>query len=374
MLETALNTAPFSQRAIASAAAMSLSARPAQVEAPVILREESTYWTWSCRVLDRFDGYTIERDASAPPAPGDLAVVRIEEIGAHYRLVTADNKRLRIFPGDQFVGVFGNRYATDAFEAEVSGLENLSVLTGGGMIGTVKSKHKDAGKPTRISFVGFLASGSRRVNLISHTFKPAVPRGRATNLIVVVGTSMNSGKTTTSTKLIKGLCERGLRVAACKVTGSVSNRDQDEMRSARPAIVRDFSDYGFPSTYLCAKEELVSLFHTMLADVERTNPDVIVMEIADGILQRETEMLLGEPSVCDSIKGLLLTAKDGLSALYAIERLKQTRNTVIAASGAMTSSPLSVREFQAQCDVPVGSSADSGREVVDIVCRFIGRA
>jgi len=340
-----------------------------------VMPDESTHWTWACRVLESFKGYAIDCVAKHAPAPGDLAVVRIEEIGAHYRIVTADNKRLRIFPGDQFVGVFGNRYATDAFEGEVTGLESLSLLTGGGMIGTVKSKHKDTGKPTRVSFAGYLSDRrGRHINLKLQTFIPAFPREPVDNLIAVVGTSMNSGKTTTSTKLIKGLCEKGLRVAACKLTGSVSNRDQDEMRSARPSLVVDFSDYGFPSTYLCSKEELVALFHTMLADVEKVHPDVVVMEIADGILQRETAMLMDEPSVCDSIKGLVLTAKDGLSALYAIDRLKQTRNTVIAASGAMTSSPLSVREFQANCDVPVGSSADSGKEVVEIVCRFIGRA
>jgi hypothetical protein len=375
MVGTRTNHANVALQTVAPVALTPLFPEVARLKNATAMPEESIHWTWACRALESRAGYTIDREATHAPDPGDLAVVQIEEVGAHYRIVTADNIRLRIFPGDRFVGVFGNRYATDAFEAEVNGLENLSVLTGGGMIGTVKSKHKDTGKPTKVSFAGYVNDRrGRRVNLKSQLFIPAIPREPVNNLIAVVGTSMNSGKTTTSTKLIKGLCEKGLRVAACKLTGSVSNRDQDEMRSARPSLVTDFSDYGFPSTYLCSKEELVALFHTMLADVERIHPDVVVMEIADGVLQRETAMLLDEPSVCDSIKGLVLTAKDGLSALYAIERLKQTRNTVIAASGAMTSSPLSVREFQAQCDVPVGSSADTGREVVEIVCRFIGRA
>lgn len=375
MVGTHMNTAQVALQSLKSIVMPSLFSRPERKSETVMMQGHDIKWAWACRVLESFEGYAIDRDIRRAPKPGDLVMVRIEEIGAHYRIVTADNKRLRIFPGDHFVGVFGNRYATDAFEGEVSGLSNLSLLTAGGMIGTVKSKHKDTGKPTKVSFVGFLNDRrGEQFNLIERTFVSSFPQKAINNLIVVVGTSMNSGKTTTSTKLIKGLGEKGLRVAACKLTGSVSNRDQDEMRSARPNLVIDFSDYGFPSTYLCSKEELVSLFHTMLAEVEKINPDVIVMEVADGILQRETAMLLDEPSVCDAIKGLLLTAKDGLSALYAIEKLKQTRNKVIAASGAMTSSPLSVREFQANCDVPVGSSADSGKEVVEIVCRFIGQA
>ncbi len=375
MVGTYTKTAQVALQSLTPALFPSLLAKPERKPETSVLSSQDVKWTWSCRVLESFEGYTIDRDVRLVPQPGDLVLVRIEEIGAHYRIVTADNKRLRIFPGDHFVGVFGNRYATDAFEAEVNGLSNLSLLTAGGMIGTVKSKHKDTGKPTKVSFAGFLNDRrGHRFNLIDRTFVSSFPQKAVNNLILVVGTSMNSGKTTTSTKLIKGLCDKGLRVAACKLTGSVSNRDQDEMRSARPNIVIDFSDYGFPSTYLCSKEELVSLFHTMLAEVEKINPDVIVMEVADGILQRETAMLLNEPSVSGAIKGLLLTAKDGLSALYAIEKLKLTPHKVIATSGAMTSSPLSVREFQANCDVPVGSSADSGKEVVDIVCRFIGQA
>jgi hypothetical protein len=325
--------------------------------------------------LESTDNFEIDKDSTVAPTPGDLVVARVTEIGAHSRLVTADNKRLRIHPGDVIVGVFGNRYATDAFEAEVRGTQNLSLLTGGGMIGTVRSKHKDTGKPTGVSFIGFLNDQQgRRINLKERKFVPALPQRAVNNLIVVVGTSMNSGKTTASTKLIKGLVDRGLRVAACKLTGSVSNRDQDEMRSAAPVFVTDFSDYGFPSTYLCAKEELIALFHTMLADVEKRDPDVVVMEIADGVLQRETAMLLEEPVVRDAIKGLVLTARSGMSALYAVDWLNRMNNRVIAVSGAMTSSPLSVLEFQAHCDIPVGSSADSGRGLVEIVSRFIGSA
>ncbi|MDX2034993.1 MAG: DUF1611 domain-containing protein [Blastocatellia bacterium] len=330
-------------------------------------------WSWACRALDLTAAYEIDERTSSAPASGDLVVARVAEIGAHSRIVTADNKRLRIHAGDVIVGVFGNRYATDAFEAEVQGIDNLSLLTGGGMIGTVLSRHREIGRPTSLEFLGFVRDArGERVNLKRRLFQGAMPRSAARNLIVVVGTSMNSGKTTACTKLLKGLVDQGLKVAACKLTGSVSNRDQDEMRSAAPAIVTDFSEYGFPSTYLCEERELVSLFHTMLADVEKTDPDVIVMEIADGLLQRETALLLREPSVRESIKGFLLTATSGMCGLYAAELLRGLNCNVIAVSGAMTSSPLAVREFEARCDVPVGSSAGSGRELTEIVLQFMG--
>ena len=54
----------------------------------------------------------------------------------------------------------------------------------------------------------------------------------------------------------------------------------------------DFTNWGFPSTYLENEETLLNLFETLYREAEALEPDYIVMEIADGLLQRETELLL----------------------------------------------------------------------------------
>ena len=339
-------------------------------------------WSWACRVLD-CGNYKIHSNASSniddnKPKIGDVAVVCVERIGNHTSLVTTDNKKLRIYVGDYIVCVFGNRYATDAFEGEVIGLENLSLLTAGGMIGTVKSKHShDVKKPTKVSFTGYLVKkGDKRINLkqLKFVINRPTPDTEIKNLIVAVGTGMNSGKTTTARMLIKGLSERGLKIAACKLTGSVSNRDQDEMRSASARCIMDFSDYGFPSTYLATKQELIDLFNIMLARLEKFNPDVVIMEIADGILQRETNMLLTDPYVKQKTKGIVLAAESAPSALYGVEYLKNLGYTIIAVSGAMTSAPLFVREFQQHSDIHVASSVNSGKDLVSSVAVFINES
>lgn len=331
---------------------------------------EGIKWSWACRILESA-GYQID-NSFIEPKVGDLVLVQVEQIGYHRSIVTTDNKKLRIYVGDLLVGVFGNRYATDALEGEVNGLHNLSILTAGGMIGTIKSKHSDFGKLTNVSFVGFLNDEKgQKINLKELKFHQSLPQNQINRLIIVVGTGMNTGKTTTSSKLIKGLSVQGFKIAACKLTGSVSNRDQDEMRSASAQSIIDFSDYGFPSTYLCTKEELLSLFNTMLADLEKANPDLVVMEIADGILQRETAILLSDPSIKRMVKGVLLTSESAPSALYAVENLKKLGYNVIAVSGKMTSSPLSVKEFTEHCKVQVCSSVDSGKQLADIVSKYI---
>ncbi|MGH7961640.1 MAG: DUF1611 domain-containing protein [Candidatus Binatia bacterium] len=349
-----------------------INSPPCPVAETTDLLGNNVRWTWACRILDRPESYTLDAHAADDPHAGDLALVRVTGIGNHSRMVTADNKKLRIYVGDLLVGVFGNRYATDAFEGEVQGVGSLSVLTAGGMIGTVKSQHRQIDKSTDVAFIGFLRDEKgRRANLKRLKFRVAFPKNPVRNLLVVIGTGMNSGKTTVAVKLIKGLSEMGLRVAACKLTGSVSNRDQDEMRAAAARSVIDFSDYGFPSTYLCGKAELLDLCSTILADTEKVQPDVIIMEVADGFLQRETAMLLAEPSIKKIITGLVFTADSAPAALYGVERLRQLHYPIIAVSGALTSAPLAVQEFREQSDMAVGSSADSGKGLVKLVRGFL---
>ncbi|MDX1982787.1 MAG: hypothetical protein SFV51_21130 [Bryobacteraceae bacterium] len=351
------------------------SAGGGPANSPITIRQkfETVRWSWASRILGE-QAIFLDKDCASGPAVGDLALVRVTGIGEHERIVTHDNKRLRIYADDLIVGVFGNRYATDAFEGEVAGVHDLSVLTAGGMIGTVRSGHRNMSRPTTVSFIGYLAGpDGARINLKRSGFRRRVTgRPPACPVIAVVGTAMNSGKTTASVKLAKALCNSGLRVASCKLTGSVSNRDQDEMRSAAPCSVLDFSDYGFPSTYLCDTQELLDLFQTMLADLENAQPQIVVMEIADGILQRETAMLLRNPTFRQGLRGVILSADNALSALYAAGQLKDLGHHVIAVSGAMTSSPLSIREFQDRSDIPVARSSGSGEELAETVSKFAG--
>jgi len=207
--------------------------------------------------------------------------------------------------------------------------------------------------------LGFLrdVATEQRVNLKSLNFKKSEPSYDFRNIVVIVGSGMNSGKTTTCRKLIKAFSEKESRIAACKLTGSVSNRDKDEMFSASPAYTIDFSDYGFPSTYKCELNELLELFKTMISDIEKMNPRLIIMEIADGILQRETKMILNSPVFKRWVKNILVTADTAPSALYTTEYLKKKGYNVIAVSGTMTSSPLYMKEFEQNSPIPIISSA-----------------
>ena len=329
----------------------------------------SIHWSWACRKVNASRIPLEDPASAAPPVAGDVALVQVETTEFHKHITTAENRRLRLYPGAQFVGVFGNRYAAAAFEAEIQGICNLNMLTAAGMIGTVKSKHHHSADPTQLSLIGFLRdTDGRRLNLKQRLFQPAKERRLPKNILYIVGSGMNSGKTTTAARLIKSLCRMGLNVAACKLTGSVSNRDQDEMAAAAEHQCIDFSDFGFPSTYLCPKEELMDLFYTMMTELTPGDPDIVLVELADGVLQRETAMLLAEAEILRAGRGVILTAGGSLSALWGADRLRELGHNVVAVSGRFTSSPLAMREFtENDSNIPVASSADTGDELAQRV-------
>lgn len=326
-------------------------------------------WSWACRSIVEDTGNALSRDRDAPRV-GDVAVVRVTAIGHHARIMTAGSGKQRLYPNDVVLGVFGNRYATDAFEGEVGGLDELHMLTDAGLIGTVRSRHESTKKPTGLEFLGYLA-GERggRLNLKSRLFQPARPSRSGRNVLLVVGTGMNSGKTTTGSRLVKALLQSGVQVAAYKLTGSVCQNDRCEWSSTGAADVRDFSDYGFPSTSMASEAELVTLFETLVAASEDIGPDVVVMEVADGILQRETRMLLAHEAVRRRVGGVVLAATCSASALFGVEQLEALGHEVIAVSGLITNSPLYVREFAALSPIPVNCATG---DCVDLAA-MVGR-
>lgn len=326
-------------------------------------------WSWSCRAIPEHAGHTSLREVAGAPLVGDVGLTRVSAVGHHARIMTAGSGKQRLYPDDVTVGVFGNRYATDAFEGEVAGTDDLHMLTDAGMIGTVRSRHTATKRPTQLEFLGFLADEhGERLNLKSRLYRPARPSRMRKNVLLVVGTGMNSGKTTSGSRLVKALLRSGVRVAASKLTGSVCQNDRCEW-SATGADVRDFSDYGFPSTYMAPEAELIGLFETLVADSERDEPDVVVMEVADGILQRETRMLLAHEAVRRRVGGVVLAATCSASALFGAEQLRVLGHEVIAVSGIITNSPLFMREFEAISPINVEGSGGDCDDLAAMVAR-----
>ncbi len=334
--------------------------------------DPQSLWTWSTRHVYHADAMIADFAPMTAARPGNAVVVRVDKVGSHKRIYSAGESFTALYPGHTLVGVLGRRYATDKFHAPEIDLTELHLLTNAGLIGTVHARHASMKTPTFVKLLGHVVDKQNGgcLNLKHRLFQPLQTPPVDIPLVLTVGTGMSTGKTTTTARVGEALIGRGLRVALLKVTGSVSHRDLRQYEQTGAPFVRDFSDYGFPSTYLCPEEELLALFVRMVHDAAETRPDAIVAEIADGVFQREVQLLLRSKLVHGATSGIILTATCAPSALALVTEIAALGYSPIAVSGLITNSPLFVEEFQERSTLPVLQSTDG---CVDLAAAVIAR-
>lgn len=308
------------------------------------------------------------------PKSGDLVLARVVEIGQQTRLQLAGGRRAHIFPEDEIVVAYGNRYAPDQFEGTVpDNLAPCHLVAAGGMAAQLRCKHAKMKMPTKIDPIGLLTDEQGRIlNLSRFALKKTKTTGYRPLTLAVAGTSMNSGKTTTAASLVKGLSSCGMKVGAAKVTGTGAGGDLWLLSDSGANPVLDFVDAGFPSTYLIPFEQIeetVTLLTDHLADI---GVDIIILEIADGLYQHETARLLTSQVLNDKVDGLLFAAGESMGAKAGIDWLQQLEIPLIAVSGTLTMSPLAMHEVKNHTKVPVLTRKDLSRPtVVNYLCEWI---
>lgn len=302
-------------------------------------------------------GYRLLTGPQVVPVAGDIVLARVERIGQLPRLESPVSRRQMLFVGDEVLVAYANRYAPDQVLAEVPGdLGPCHLVAAGGLAGKVTASHGAVGRPTQLVPVGLLADAQGPVNLAR--FAPqaldpqAAPRVRP-HVVAVVGTSMNSGKSTAAACLVRGLTSAGLRVAAGKVTGTGAGGDPRLFHDAGAVDVLDFTDYGYPTTFRLEAAELRALAASLVNALAASGPEAIVVEIADGVYQSETRQLLNEPLLHTLVDTVLFAAGDALGASAGVGVLRAAGHVPAAVSGMVTVSPLAAAEAAAELDVPV---------------------
>jgi hypothetical protein len=293
------------------------------------------------------------------PRIGQVVVAEILHVGRNAQLEDRSGLTWRIFAGDRIVGAFGNRYATDQYEGYVPRrvVRRCDLLSIGGVVGVVASRHASVRAPTRLRLLGLVGDADGRpVSMRSHSVE-MLNEPPAGEIILVVGASMNAGKTTVGGTLARALTRAGFRVAAAKLTGTASNKDPRFYQSCGASPVLDFIDAGFPSTYLLDPDELFQVQRSLISALRATRPDYIVLEIADGIFQRETMMLLQHEPFLEAVDHVFFAANDSLSAESGVRHLTIKHLPVRAVSGILTQAPLAVREAEGVTGIPCLSPA-----------------
>lgn len=323
--------------------------------------------TWAARQVRGDAGPMIGGDVLRRPGAGDVALFQVEEVSTPWHVVDETGRAQGLRRGDHVLGVLGNCQVAGTLEARVSGLDDLRLMSRVGLVGTVQESVSLVRPPTRVSFLGYgLDPWGERLNLTARLFHPCRLRMLPNNIFLVVGASAGSGEGTVVSHLRTGLRAAGVRVAACRLT-----RPQPDESPPEDGC-RDPGDYGFLTTYGCGSSELRELFHTMLADLAQARPEVVLVAVEGGILQREAARVLSDPKITRHVRGVLLTAACATSALFALRWLGSRRHRVVAVSGVVSSAPLVVRELSERTSAPVGSVDGVGRQLVQVVLDELG--
>ncbi|GAB3620931.1 DUF1611 domain-containing protein [Glutamicibacter endophyticus] len=296
------------------------------------------------------------------PQAGDVVLAKVTRIGNHTRLQAANTRRQRLFVGQEVLVAYGNRYAPDQFLAHVpNDLGPCHLVAGGGVASRVEQAHASVNPATELMPVGLLARAGQVVNLRDYAPQALLEQGAVAHtpdvpgppVVVVLGSSMNSGKSTTVACLINGLTNAGLRVAAAKATGTGAGNDPTLFTDAGAVEVRDFTDYGFPTTYLLDYLTVRSLLISMIEQQRALGVDAVIIEIADGLFQGETGRLLRDEVFNQLVDSVVFSSQDALGAVTGERVLRECSLPLRAISGVLTASPLAASEAREHLQTPV---------------------
>lgn len=320
---------------------------------PLPGRVQFTYSTRfvSAKVQANPGNFELLAGADVAPAPGDVVIARISGIANHKRVETEGSRKAIIYEDALVALAYGHRYAADQFLAHVPpNLGRCHLVAAGGVAGTVTQVHALIDAPTGIEPLGLLCDADGVVNLLGAAPYQNVPVVQAPasrpEVIAMLGTSMNSGKSTVMSCLVNGLSKAGYRVGAGKVTGTGAGNDRMHYFDAGANEAIDFTDFGYGTTFRLDFAAIRALTVNMVDVLSRGN-DIVLIEIADGICQEETAALLRDDVFHHTVDQVGFAAIDALGARAGVDSLTAAGLKVGLVSGVLTSSPLATAEAAA---------------------------
>lgn len=296
------------------------------------------------------------------PRAGDLVLARVARLGQHFRLHLPNGRSKQLWPGDEIVVAYADRYAPSQFEARVPGdLGPCHLAAAGGIAARVVSSNaKLAKRPTELEPIGLIcADAESPARNLADFAAPPLPRAqRVVTTLGVVGSAMDAGKTSALAHLAKGVSRLGLRVGYAKVTGTAAGGDPWQLVDAGADPVLDFTDLGYGSTYRVDLPALEHVCEQLVLRLQHAGAEIALIEMADGLLQPETAGLLASPIVRSLVDGMLYAAVDALSAAHGANLIAAHGHRLLGLTGLLAAAPLLVREAQRATDLPVYDRSD----------------
>ena len=303
---------------------------------------------------------------------GDVVVVRVLTDNATYNMLELPTGRLaKVNPGDLIVGVLGRRRALKGFVGDVPTAvekgDELHLLNLGGVIGSCSGHHSSLDDAIKVEVIGLACNGAGAVRNIADvglSLREAL--GPTAPLVVIAGACMNSGKTYAATEIIQQATRAGLRVAAAKLSGIACLRDTLNMADHGAIATASFLDCGLPSTV--GVGDLAPVAKAIIARLNESAPDLIVIELGDGILGGySVESVFADKEFREATATLLFCASDYVGPWGGIELFRRRGIKVDLVAGSVTDSKMGEDYIEDEFGVPAANARRNGSKLFEIV-------
>ena len=303
---------------------------------------------------------------------GDVVAVRALTDSATYNQLELPTGRLaKINPGDVLVGVLGSRRALKGFVGDVPATvragDELHLLNMGGVVGLCTGHHSSLSDAIRVEVLGLVCDerGAAR-NIADCALAPRQRLGETAPLVIIAGACMNSGKTFAATELIRQATRQGLRVAAAKLSGVAALRDTLNMADHGAVATASFLDCGLPSTV--AVGDLAPVAKAIIARLNESAPDLIVVELGDGIIGGySVESVFDDAELRAATAALVFCASDYVGAWGGVELLGRRGLPVDVVAGSVTDSRMGEEFIEREFNVAAGNARRDGARLFSLV-------
>jgi len=320
-----------------------------------------------------------------PCEEGVLIAVRVLNNKSRYNQLELTSGRMAtVTQGDIVVGALGHRNALRGYSGHLPTAlaigDQVQLLNIGGVIGICDSANPDVGPPFECEVLGtvleFPYLGERigvpaRAGFASLD-KNAELNTRGVPVVALAGTCMDSGKTAAACAIVGRLRHLGLQVAACKATGVSLRRDVLAMEDAGAADTMIFSDLGVVTT---TADNGPALTRSLLTTLSAKTPDVIVLELGDGLLGAYgVAAILSDDQIRAAMTAVVLCANDPVSAWGGATILRDEYGIEPAVvTGPATDNKVGVEQIAERLSLPAINALSNGVELGDKVASLLGK-
>ena len=306
------------------------------------------------------------------PVAGDVVAVRALSESVTYGNIELPSGRLaKINTGDILLGALGKRRALKGFVGEVPDTvkngDRLHLLNMGGVIGVCKGHHSSFSDAIEVEVIGIACDeNARAINIGDGALLAIDKLGPIAPVVMIAGTCMNSGKTVAATEIIKQAANSGLRVAAGKLSGIACLRDTLHMQDNGAIATASFLDCGLPSTV--DHDDLASVSKAILNYLNSFEPDLIVVELGDGIVGGySVDAVLQDAEIHDAISSFVFCASDYVGVIGGAAVMEKFGININVIAGSVTDSQMGEDYIREHFGFPAGNARRDGAKLFELV-------